>query len=669
MSLNATISLNPKNIIGEVHDHLYGANLEHIGQSIYGGVWAEMLRDRKFAGNDHMYTAASEGLHNVHPSIGIVVPWEALNPNYENVLFVHDNTTFYTGRQSQRITIRQADNQPHGIKQAGLFLQAGHSYDVRVVLKGDGQSVNVQLGDEIWLIDAAKDDWTTYEHTFSMSATQPNGALQITVTEQGHLWVGSASVMPSDHVNGFRADVVQALKDWTPTFLRWPGGNFVSAYHWVDGIGDRDKRASYLDPAWWLWEPHDVGMDEFIDLCRLVGSEPILTINMGDGTVEEAKAWVEYCNGDASTHYGAMRVANGYASPHNVKVWYVGNEQFGNWQVGHVDAETYARMYLEFARAMREVDPSLTLIAVGVPTDLYGHWNELVLKIAAEEMDQFSVHYYSIRTEKWDTTPPEELLFLPKIAAAHEVMLMLDDTLKIMDASTEKRLPIAFDEWNTYYGAKGPSYIEDYNLSDALYTAGLMNACINRCDRIKMSAIYNLINVMGSYLVYPLYEWEAVSLGRGGAWVPISLGDNPVVPSVIKVPSTLVMELMTRYRGKHAIDCQVESPVFSSPAIGNQPAFDDVPVVDASATLDEDTNTLYLSVVNRDVDSPVDIQLQGLNIADDVMTFVVAGESPLSKNDASTPHAVTVQSDKRILRHNVINIPPHTFMMIVSKLT
>ena len=123
MSEHATITINLEQAIGELHDHLYGANLEHLGQAIYGGVWAEMLRDRKFAGCDRMYTAPSEGLHNVHPSIGVVVPWEAANPDYEAVLYAHDNSTFYTGRQSQRITIRQPDGQARGIKQGDLYLQ------------------------------------------------------------------------------------------------------------------------------------------------------------------------------------------------------------------------------------------------------------------------------------------------------------------------------------------------------------------------------------------------------------------------------------------------------------------------------------------------------------------------------------------------------------------
>ncbi len=429
------------------------------------------------------------------------------------------------------------------------------------------------------------------------------------------------------------------------------------------GIGDRDKRPSYLDPAWWLWESNDVGTDEFIELCRLVGAEPVLTVNMGDGTAEEAAAWVGYCNGDAASGFGALRAANGYAEPHDVRVWFVGNEQFGNWQVGHVDAETYARRYLEFARAMRTVDASLTLIGVGVPADLYAHWNEAVLKLAASEMDQYSVHYYSLRTEKQAETPAPELVYLPKMAAWYEVEQMLDATLAIMDRCAEKRLPLAFDEWNTYVGAKAPDYIEEYNLADALYTGALMNACLQRAERIKYSAIYHLTNVMGSYVIAPLYEWEAVVLGRGGGWAPVSTGADPAAPAVIKMPATLVLELMTRFRGSRAVGCAVECGTFDSPAAGNMPAFDGVPLVSAAATFDAERNLLYLSVVNCAADAPMEIGLAGLEVREKIEMYLVSGDSPLATNRFDAPEEVEIV--QQYGRADELVLPPHSFAMLV----
>ena len=666
MPEHATITINIEQAIGEVHDHLYGANLEHIGQAIYGGVWAEMLRDRKFSGCDRMYTAPSEGLHNVHPSIGVVVPWEAANPDYEAVLYAHDNGTFYTGRQSERITIRQPDGQARGIKQGDLYLQDERDYELRLVLKGEGQALDVQLGEQSWQITAVAGEWQTVQHVFTSAGTNPHGEMSLMISE-GTIWIGCASLMPTDHMKGFRADVIAALREWAPTQLRWPGGNFVSAYHWEQGIGDRDKRPAYLDPAWWQWESNDVGTDEFIDLCRLIDAEPVLTVNMGDGTADEAGRWVEYCNGDVSTTCGALRKANGYAQPHVVNVWFVGNEQFGNWQVGHIDAETYARSYLEFARAMRAVDARLTLIGVGVPAHLYAHWNEQVLRIASAEMDQYSLHYYSLRTEKQKTAPAPETIFLPKMAAWHEVAAMLDTTLVLMDDHSVKTLPLAFDEWNTYVGAKAPDYIEDYNLADALYTASLMNACIQRADRIKYSAIYHLVNVMGCYITAPLFEWQAVNLARGGGWVPVSTGDNPAEPAVIKMPATLVLELMTQYRGSHALRCTVECGSFSCPSAGNMPAFNDVPLVNAATTSDAEGRRLYLSVVNCHVDEAMQIRLAGVDTEDEIEMFTVSGQSPLATNSFASPDTILIEH--QTLPVDQIILPPHSFAMLLLRLS
>lgn len=665
MVKEASVRVHLEAVIGEAHDHLYGANLEHIGQSIYGGAWAEMLRGRKFAGCDYMYTAPSEGLHNVHPSIGVVAPWQAENPDYERVLYVHDNTTFYTGRQSQRIMIRQPDGQAHGIRQGGLYLQAERDYGLRIVLKGEGQAVDMQLGDERWRAPAAGADWRTYEHIFTRTGEHPKGEFRLTIDE-GAVWIGCVSLMPTDNEQGFRADLIAALKEWSPTQLRWPGGNFVSAYHWRDGIGDRDKRPAYLDPAWWQWESNDVGTDEFIALCRLIDAEPVLTVNMGDGTAAEAAAWVEYCNGDADTVYGAMRADNGCDDPHQVKLWFVGNEQFGNWQVGHVDAETYARRYLDFAAAMRRVDADLTLVGVGAPADLYGHWNEQVLKIAGAEMDQLSLHYYSLRTEKLARPPSPEQLYLPKLAAWHEVAGMLDATLAVVDAFASARLPIAFDEWNTYVGAKAPAYIEDYNLADALYAASVMNLCLQRADRIKCSAVYHLVNVMGCYVTAPLYHWAAVNLGRGGGWVAMSTGESPDKPAVVKAPTTLVLELMTRYRGRYALRCEVGCGTFDSPAAGNMPGFDAVPLVNAAATWDADGRRLYVSVVNCCVDEPMRVRLEGLAPAARIEMHIVSGASPLATNAFDAPD--TVQIKHLQAKADQLTLPPHSYAMMVLQL-
>ena len=657
----ATISLNPSRVIGAAHDHLYGANLEHLGQAIYGGVWAEMLRDRKFAGADQIFIGANEGLRHEHPSAGVVVPWEAHNLDRAAVRYAHDNTEFYTGVQSQRMAIRRADGQWRGIRQGALYLQAARDYQLRIVVKGQGQALRVQLGEESWRIDSLPSDWTTLNHTFTAAGEDAHGQLSLCIQE-GIAWIGCASLMPTDHIKGFRADVIAAMKDWSPTQLRWPGGNFVSAYHWQPGVGDRDLRPAYLDRAWWLWESNDMGTDEFIDLCRLIDAEPVLTANMGNGDAAEAAAWVEYCNGGADSEYGSLRAQNGYAEPHDVRVWFVGNEQYGNWQVGHCDAQTYARRYLDFARAMRAADSDLQLIGVGVPGDLYSGWNDDVLEIAGAEMDLYSVHYYSVRTEKMDNPPPPEAIYLPKLAAAHEVEKVLDMTVDVVGRHNP-HLPIAFDEWNTYVGAKPPGFIEAYNMADACYTGWVMNACLQRADRIVYSAIYHLTNVMGCYVISPLYRWEQVFPGRGGGWVPIDTGENPDAPITIKMPATLVLELMTRLRGSQSIGCEVDCGVFSSPAAGNMPAYDDAPLVSAAATCDPGGDKVYVSAVNNSVDESARIELAGVDAGAEVTMHLVAGESPLSTNTFAEPEHIVIE--ERVMRADEIVLPPHSFAMLV----
>jgi alpha-N-arabinofuranosidase len=451
--------------------------------------------------------------------------------------------------------------------------------------------------------------------------------------------------MPADHVHGFRADVIQAIKDsWTPTWLRWPGGNFASAYHWQDGIGDRDKRPPYLDPAWQIWEYHDVGTAEFIEFCRLIDSEPVLTINMGTGSPQEAAAWVEYCNGGVETKFGALRAAHGYPEPFKVKTWFVGNEQFGNWQDGHVDAETYAQRYLEYARAMLAVDATLYLPAVGVPSDQYSHWNQRVLEIAGREMDILSLHWYSIRTMSWEKPPAVEDLVLSQLAASHEIELLLDKTINIAAAHSDPPVPIAFDEWNTYLRAKPPLFIEEYNLADALYTGGVMNAVLRRCEHIHMSAPFNFTNVMANYRI-----------SQGAVWA---------------TPSTLVLDLMTRLRGAIGIDCQVTaSPTFDTPAMGQQVAYQGIQTINAAATYDAEQKVVYLSLVNHDMkgDAAVSITMPNGSEVTKASIFTVSGPSGVAQNSEVAPQAVKI-TEATWHKGETLTVPPLSFNLLVLDL-
>tara|TARA_B100000686_G_scaffold353949_1_gene461716 strand:+ start:16434 stop:18431 length:1998 start_codon:yes stop_codon:yes gene_type:complete len=664
LATSAQITIDATSILGEIHNHLYGANLEHYGQSIYGGHWSEMLQDRKFAGQDHMYIGLQEGLRHEYSGFGVVRPWLPINPDKNIVRFVHDNTVFYSGRQCQRITVEIDDGRSHGIKQENLFLEEDRSYKIRLVLRGPIDEVDVDLDGENWSITKIPNDWATYETVLKAQRTNSNGILAITFTGIGSLRIGCTSVMPDDNVLGHRKDVINVIKDWSPTFLRWPGGNFVSAYHWLDGVGPIDKRPTRLDPAFNLLEPNDVGTDEFIQLCRLLNSDPVLTVNMGDGTPEEAAAWVSYCNGSKNTEYGKLRIENGFVEPYDVKTWFVGNELFGNWQVGHVDPETYARKYLEFSRAMRAADPNIELIAVGVPIDLYGRWNEMLAKHCGSELEELSLHYYSIRTEMMRNKPDGGNLYNAKVACSIEVESMIDQTIDVLTSAGAPNVPIAFDEWNTYVDAKAPDFIGNYDLADGIYVGGVMNGLIRRPGKIKRSCIYNLINAMAPYRVTPTYNWSFQTDGGPQSTYWLANGkttDGP--PSTWKMPQALVLELFTKFRGEKSIQCNVESPTFSTEAAGTLPAYDAIPVIDAAATMESETGKIYLSIINRHETDKVNITLNSSVVSGEI--YLVKGDSPLATNTAINQENVFINHQNFDLKFKPLEIPPHSFAMLV----
>jgi len=212
----------------------------------------------------------------------------------------------------------------------------------------------------------------------------------IAATGKGLLRIGTASLMPADNVKGFRADTLQLLRELNSPVYRWPGGNFVSGYNWRDGIGDRDTRPPRKNPAWKGVEHNDVGIDEFMLLCRLLGAEPYIAVNSGLGDVRSAADEVEYVNGAATTPMGQVRARLGQPAPYACRFWSIGNEMYGDWQLGHVPLAAYQEKHNEFARAMRAVDPTLTLVGVGA----VGPWTEGMLTNCADNMGLISEHFY-----------------------------------------------------------------------------------------------------------------------------------------------------------------------------------------------------------------------------------------------------------------------------------
>jgi len=230
----------------------------------------------------------------------------------------------------------------------------------------------------------------TFPFTFTAGASTENARLEITSGGRGWFEVGTVSIMPADNIEGFRPEVLARLKELDSPIYRWPGGNFVSCYDWKDGIGDRDKRPPRKNPAWRGVEHNDVGIHEFLDLMRLLETEPYIAVNSGLGDVRDAVEEIEYVNGAADTRMGRRRAANGHPEPWGVKYWSVGNEMYGSWQLGHMPLTDYVKKHIQFSVAMKAVDPSIKIIAVGAA----GNWSRTMLADASHHMDYISEHFY-----------------------------------------------------------------------------------------------------------------------------------------------------------------------------------------------------------------------------------------------------------------------------------
>jgi alpha-N-arabinofuranosidase len=349
-----------------VSKYEFGMFIEHIGALIYRSLWSEMLDDRKF------YFPITSQPENANGRPGFpgmqLRKWRPVGPDSAVTM---DQDHPFVGEHSPRIELDSST--PHGIRQQGLALVKGKKYIGRVWLRGTpGAKVKISL---IWgeaehdrqtvSIAALTSTYRKFPLSFTSSANSANATLEIAGTGSGNFHIGTVSLMPPDNIDGFRPDTTALLRQLHSGMWRLPGGNFLSDWNWYDGIGDPDKRTPTFDYAWNAMQPNDVGLDEFMTLCRLIGTEPYITVNAGFGDAHSAGEEVEYMNGAVTTRLGGLRARNGHPEPYRVQYWDIGNEPYGVWQLGRTDLKYYVLKHNEFAKAMRAADPSITLLASG----------------------------------------------------------------------------------------------------------------------------------------------------------------------------------------------------------------------------------------------------------------------------------------------------------------
>jgi alpha-N-arabinofuranosidase len=476
--LNPRISIDPIKILNPISPYIYGQFIEHLGRCIYGGIWAEMLEDRKF----------------FYPVGSADSPWKAIGEP-EGVRM--NPIVRYAGVHSPDIRLK-GTGEPAGIFQENLALVEGKDYMGRIVLSADPGAAPVEVSlvwgsgensrQKITLQDLSS-EFRAYPLAFKAGGTSETARLEISSSGSESFRVGAVSLMPADNIEGFRPEVLKLLRELDAPVYRWPGGNFVSGYNWKDGIGDPDRRLPRKNPAWQGIEHNDVGIHEFMAFCRLVGAEPYISVNSGQGDELLAAEEVEYVNGSEDTPMGRWRAQNGHPEPFGCKWWSIGNEMYGSWQLGFMPLEDYVRKHNRIAQAMRSKDPAIQLIAVGA----VGSWSEGMLAGCGQSMDLISEHFYCGEGRGLLSHISQIPRNVRSIAEAHRGYRRTIPDLK------GKEIPIALDEWNYWYGPDLYGEIGvRYFLKDGLGVAAGLHEYFRQSDIIFMANYAQTVNVIGA---------------------------------------------------------------------------------------------------------------------------------------------------------------------------
>ena len=419
---------------------------------------------------------------------------------------------------------------------------------------------------------------------------------------------------------GFRKDVLKLIRELNVPVVRYPGGNFVSGYHWEDGVGPKAKRPSKLDLAWCVIENNQFGLNEFADWAQKADTEVMMAVNLGTRGAEDAKNLLEYCNIKGGTYYSDLRRAHGYEAPHNIKLWCLGNEMDGPWQMGHKTADEYGRLAEETGRIMRMVDPSVELVACGssnldMPT--FGSWEAAVLDHCYDQVDYLSLHqYYGNR----DGNTPD---FLASSVGMDEFISSVVSICDYVKAKKhgKKKINLSFDEWNVWYHSneadkklkkwvQAPHQLEDvYNFEDALLVGSMLITLLRHADRVKIACLAQLVNVIAPIMTSDTGAW------RQTIFYPYMHASTMGVGTVL---NTIV-----------------KAPVYAS-------SFGDAPYLDSVVIMNEENETLTIFAVNKDLEEDMEVacdlrQFAGYHVAEHI---VMTHDDMKAENTEANPDTV-----------------------------
>ena len=462
---------------------------------------------------------------------------------------------------------------------------------------------------------------------------------------------------PTADKHGMRADVATLVRDLNIPYVRYPGGNFVSAYNWEDGVGPRDQRPTRLDLAWHTSDSNAVGVHEFSDWCDLVGTRMMLAINLGSRGLDEARNFVEYVNGPVGSYWGDLRRKNGRAAPFDCRLWCLGNEMDGPWQVGHKTANEYGRLANEVAKTLRAFDKKLELIVCGSSNSdmkTYPEWERIVLEHTYESVDHISLHMYFANRAKNTAN------YLALNHKLDRYIATIESTINLVKANKRSNhdVYISFDEWNVWYhsnkqdraildGNEGwphaPRLLEDiYNFEDVLQVGCILNTFIRRSNVVKIACIAQLVNVIAPIMTDP----------KGAAW-----------RQTIYYPYYFA----SIFGRGTALQLAVTCPGYDADVADN------VPWLDITGVHDEAGNTIAFFAVNRHGTETLtaEISLQGFGAATVIDHQVMTHQVLEAVNTATDQTNVVPHKGKGALVDGgtlSVALPPYSYQMIRVKL-
>ena len=635
---DAEVRVDASRVENHVSPRLYAAFTEMMAEDVKWGLTPEMLHDRSFEDAPD-YLGLPSGWRLEPDERNDNVAAIRFSPTTEQA-YPAVNAATHAAEHSLRVTLAPGDitDSRRGLSQGRLSVVAGRAYRGYVWVKAG--ETKAYKGNILAVLEEDNTDgkryatatltgvsggWSKLSFTLTPDTTDRFAKLSLLFDGNGMLYLDQASLEPADALTEVRPDAEAMVRDLRPSFVRWPGGNVAQDYHWQWGIGPRDLRPVWINKAWSnAPEPGDFGTDEYLALCERLHIEPSITVNVdGAGaTPEEAAAWVEYVNGPATSHYGAMRKANGHPQPYAVVQWELGNEIFGGWVRGHVTAEQYATAAVRYAKAMRAVDPSLKLIAVGegvFPGS--DDWNRTVARIAGPEIQYLAIHdYTSLAQNAKEPDPRAAMMARAGEFEAH--YRRIGEVIK--EAAPDREIKLIVNEWNLFYDADTIQSMEG-----AVYAARLMNGFERDGDIVEAHCISDLLN----------------------GWV-----GGVIQASRDRVYGTAQYYALKMYR--EVLGSDRLASITQSPELKHGTA-----TVDAVATRSADGARLFITLSNADAVHSVRTKLivSGFVADGRAEAILLYADNPKTRNSFSQPHAVMPRTiGLRCKESCIIDLPPDT---------